>query len=226
MKIGVIGSNGFVGKRIVERLSAIGITRENYDSMKGEQFDVLVNANGNSRKFWAESHPIEDFEANAVWTYRYTQDFKFDSFIQVSSLDVFTQGNYSFSKRIAEEIVRRQRNYFILRCPAIVGTDMKKGLLYDVMNNKKVFLTPDSRLQFVTDTEIAEIINIFTQLRGTVSYNVCGFGSVSVDEIAGLVGKELDYAEELNHQHYDFDCTINNVYPMKSSLDYVKETVL
>ena len=64
MNIGIIGSGGFLGKNLVSTFrnyNVIEITKPNYNSLVNHQFDVLINSNGNSKKFWANQNPIEDF---------------------------------------------------------------------------------------------------------------------------------------------------------------------
>ena len=67
--IGIIGGNGFVGSAFVRHCQRVGlahvvIDRENYAAMVGRKWDVLVNANGNSKKFLASEKPLEEFDAS------------------------------------------------------------------------------------------------------------------------------------------------------------------
>src|SRR4051812_45776147 len=59
MKVILVGANGFVGSAFKRLLPALGhelipVTRENYEAMAGTAADVVIEAAGNSRKFFAE----------------------------------------------------------------------------------------------------------------------------------------------------------------------------
>ena len=63
----IIGGRGYVGSGFARycrtrRLPHQVITRENYDEFAGTSCDVLVNANGNSRKFLADREPVAEFD--------------------------------------------------------------------------------------------------------------------------------------------------------------------
>lgn len=81
MKIAILGSNGFIGNNLFKELSkeffVVGITRDNYEEYVGKKFDIFINANGSSKKYWAENHPLEDFELNVLSVYKTLLDFKF-----------------------------------------------------------------------------------------------------------------------------------------------------
>src|SRR5579884_3877497 len=126
MKIGIIGANGFLGKTLAQRFTLLGqvygITRQNYEHFKQESFDVLVNADGNSRRYCANQNPVEDFEASVKSVYRSLFYFNTERYVFISTSDVYPlQGNentredigvdqvlspYGFNKLLAERIVR------------------------------------------------------------------------------------------------------------------------
>src|SRR5262245_31827752 len=92
--IGILGGGGMLGSDLAEYFKARGhhvvaIDRDNYSTQRGAQFDILINANGNSRRFWANEHPLEDFEASTVSVYRSLVDFTFNFYIYISSSDVY-----------------------------------------------------------------------------------------------------------------------------------------
>src|SRR5712692_2731904 len=65
----VLGGAGFVGSAFVRVAAAAGrecvvIRRDNYREYTGRRCDLLVNANGNSRKPLARQAPLEEFDAS------------------------------------------------------------------------------------------------------------------------------------------------------------------
>ena len=143
------------------------IDRDNYGEYRGKRFDVLVNANGNSRRFWANENPLADFEASTVSVMKSLSDFKFGKYIYISSPDVYANPGspattredapgdmralspYGFHKRLSEELVQHYaKDFLILRPSAILGTQLAKGMVHDVLQGNELFVTLDSKLQF------------------------------------------------------------------------------
>ena len=65
--IGILGGTGMLGSDLVTILKkyfkVVPITKLNYSKCVGKSFDILINANGNSRRYWANQNPVEDFSA-------------------------------------------------------------------------------------------------------------------------------------------------------------------
>lgn len=233
MKIGIIGSNGFIGKKIYDVLSikhsVIGITKYNLDVIINSSImlDVLINVNGNSIKYISERDPMIDFEMNVYNVMKNLQKIKFDKYIHISSIDAINkEGNYGFHKYIADEIVRYYvPDSIILRCSAVIGHNMKKGLIFDILNENEIRLTKDSKLQFITNTEIANIVDFLInnpEIKNE-TFIVSGKESVSVEEIEHKIQKVFNYSNNLVKQVYSFEPSINNIYKVKSSIEYVME---
>ena len=180
-KLAVIGSNGTLGSDLVryfrDKFIVTEINRENYSTHVGKSFDILINANGNSKRFWANQNQLEDFFVSTVSVYRSVFDFHFDTYIYISSSDVYenhagpesTRENinidpknlepYGFHKFISEIIVKRNcPKFMILRCSMMLGNKLKKGPIYDILHAKPLFIDPESRIQLITTKAVAEII--------------------------------------------------------------------
>ena len=90
---GIIGGNGFVGTGIRTALEKNGIRcttirRDTYDTLRGSSFDILINANGNSKKYLAAQSPKEEFLASVVSVQQSLADFTYGLYIHCSSVDV------------------------------------------------------------------------------------------------------------------------------------------
>jgi nucleoside-diphosphate-sugar epimerase len=247
MKIGIIGSSGFLGSAVAKfcedsHLDSLGITKENYSSLRGSDVDVLVNCNGNSRKFWANANPVEDFKASVLSTYKSLFDFKFGKYVFVSTSDVYPNyiarsivsenypidhkelTPYGLNKFIAESIVTNYcRKYLILRCAALIGRGLKKGVIKDIIDGTPLFLTLTSRLQFIGTQEVAKIIlrlietNVFCE-----TFNISGSSNIEVKELARIFNKDVRVRPNAEEQFYNMSVDkIASYYPVRSSRDYV-----
>ena len=51
------------------------INRENYNRYLGSRADILINANGNSKKYLAQEDPILEFEKSVLSVKKSLEDF-------------------------------------------------------------------------------------------------------------------------------------------------------
>lgn len=208
----VLGGHGFVGQAVVAAAKAKGyhvtaVSRDNYESMKGATCDVLVNANGNSRKFLARDNPPADFQASVASVLHSLMDFKTDRYIFLSSIDVYANvrdpeanrestlidpsqlSPYGLHKFMAEQLVRYyQPEAIILRMGGFVGPGLWKNPIFDLITGQRLRVHPDSAYQYLPTAELARIVFelIESNLRSEC-FNVAGSGTVRIREIAEMV---------------------------------------
>ena len=82
MTIALFGSKGFVGSEILKSLKNYGyevseITRENFESNLGKEFDYVINSACPSARFKAQDNPLSDFEETVKKTARIFYETKF-----------------------------------------------------------------------------------------------------------------------------------------------------
>lgn len=177
----ILGGNGFVGSAIARFCSSQGwehrvIGRANYTEFVGQSCDLLINANGNSKKFVATREPTVDFEMSVLSVQRSLFDFEFRKYVFFSSADVYPettspettcetteiditkQSRYGFHKYLAEQIVRHGcADWTIFRLGGMVGPNLVKNPIYDLLNSESLFVHPDSEMQFLHTSKVAEL---------------------------------------------------------------------
>jgi len=204
----ILGGNGFVGSAYARVLAAQGrkftvITRANYAALAGRSCDVLINANGNSKKFLAQRAPLEEFDASVRSVRASLVDFPCQTYVYLSTVDVYpdcsstsptaestpldpaTQSPYGFHKHLAEQCVRHSAPaWLILRLGGFVGPGLWKNAIHDVMQGGPLWLDPRSELQFLHTDQSAELAMklIDSPCRGEV-FNLCGRGVISLAEV-------------------------------------------
>lgn len=247
--LAIIGSKGMVGSDLFGYLepyfqNIAGIYRENYNKYRGQSFDVVINANGNSSKVWANENVFEDFMASTTSTYQILFDFPAKTCIHISSSDVYENhardkttseetiinpenlSPYGFHKFLSECIIRNSRkNYIILRCPMILGTNLKKGPIYDILHNSRIFVSLDSRFQMITTRELAQVINflIARDIKKEI-FNVGGRGKFSLKEIGSYLNRQVIFPKDGETHIYETDVSkLHKIYRLKTSGEYLQD---
>lgn len=220
-KIGIVGANGFVGGALVNHFAASGyevtsITRENFTQYESQHFDILIDAAGNSKKFIADENRMLDFNLTVHHRMRTLLSFHALLHVHISSVDVYhnlsdpeknteeaavdldTNSNYGFTKRLAELIVQRHApQWLIFRLSGMVGPGLRKNPVYDIANGVPIRINPDSSYQFCSTEYVANLIRtvVETGVRGEI-INVAGKGQVTPRDIAKVLGKALVVSSE------------------------------
>lgn len=226
----ILGGNGFVGsayaRLLKERnLEFTVISRENYGLHVGEHCDVLINANGNSRKYLADQDPRLEFDASVRTVTHALEDFKADFVIHLStgdvypdqsapdrtcedqSIDVSRLSRYGLHKFLAENLVRGvSSRHIIMRMGGFVGPGMKKNAIFDMMNGAPVWLTRESELQFIhTDTAARLVWGLYE--KGVVNevINLGAMGVTRVGDIHQLVSSTSEFRSDARHVRFELN---------------------
>ncbi len=222
----------------------VPITKLNYSKCVGKSFDILINANGNSRRYWANQNPVEDFSASTLSVIKSIFDFPCKTYIYVSSINVYAShddpsrtkessiigidklDSYGLHKYLSEQLIKKYCPIFlILRPSSILGTNLKKGPIYDIISHKPVLVTQDSRLQFITALEIANIIQALLK-KGIHNQiiNIGGIGSCKFSNLSKLL-HSVEFSKDAVRQTYEMNIKkLKRVFPrLKTSKKYLDE---
>lgn len=218
MQVTVIGANGFVGSafaRLLKNKPGIKlteVTRENYAEWRGRESDVLIEAAGNSKKFFADQNPAAEFEASVTHRLRTLLDFPARLHLHISSVDVYNDltspatthedstldisrsSRYGAHKFLAEQLVRQYASrWLIVRFAGMVGPGLRKNPVFDVLHGEPLRIHPDSLYQFLNTDDAARIAWDLAQsgVAGEI-FNVCGDGLISPQEISRLADRPLN----------------------------------
>ena len=247
--IAIIGSGGMLGSDLFHYLryyfkKIIGINRKNYDQYRGHQFDIIINADGNSNKYWANKNILADFVASTDSVYATLFDFPCKKYVYISSSDVYEDHTgikttkesniidtvnltpYGFHKYLSECIIKNFiKNYIILRCSMILGTNLKKGPVYDILHKSRLFITQKSRFQVITTIALADILNFLLAQNTTEQvFNVGGRGAVLFSRITKYIQQSVNFSKNGKTQVYETDVSkLHEIYRLKTSVEYMQD---
>jgi nucleoside-diphosphate-sugar epimerase len=217
----ILGGKGFLGSALIrycqgQKWDYAAIDQEEYSAFDGASCDLLINANGNSRKFLASQNPVDDFDLNVRSVRRTLEDFRFGAYVYFSSADVYPdsgspmatredqfidpacQSPYGFHKYLSEQCVRHKAaEWLILRLSGFVGPGLRKNPIHDILSDHPLWVSPDSEFQYLHTRDLARIVFELALDRGIRRevLNVGARGVISTQEAARLAGKHLNVRE-------------------------------
>ena len=160
--IGIIGYKGFVGNAIYLKIKGkkISIQRSNYLKFKKKKFDIIINSSMPSRRFWAKQNPKLDFKETVLKTKFFIENYNYKKFIHISSISARceTKSVYGKNKKKSESLVKKIKNYLIVRLGPMYGKKLTKGVILDMINNKTVYLDKNSNYSFTSVEWVADWI--------------------------------------------------------------------
>ncbi len=215
----VLGGQGFVGSAFLREAHARGLDAEcvdldSYAAFRGRECDLLVNADGNSKKYLAAESPVEEFDLSVASVLRALHDFRFRNYLHVSTIDVYPDHEnprnngedapidpgrlspYGLHKYLAELLVRSYApRWLIVRLGGVLGPGLKKNPVFDLIHDRPLRVHEDSRYQYLpVDFAAAAAYDLAGQGPGGEVVNLCGTGTVSIREVRELLKKPLRYA--------------------------------
>lgn len=233
-KVIIIGGEGFVGLAYTSwcqqnQVDYLVINRANYQEYIGTKCDLLINANGNSKKFLAKENPLLEFDASVRSVRQSLIDFPAQKYVFLSSCDVYPdcstpkstqedmiinidqQSPYGFHKYLAEQCVRHcHSDWLIFRMGGFVGKGLKKNPIFDILQGDKLWLHPESELQYInTDVAAKIVMQIIKQKFTQEIFNLCGNGLVKLQDIIDLVNSPVKV--DLNSPKVCYEVSISKI---------------
>lgn len=213
----VIGAGGFIGSAIAAEAQQRGyaltaVDRHNYAVHRGASATLLINANGNPRKFIDERDPAQGFELSVASVMHTLHDFQYEHYFQISSGAIYPREDdprhngedtslqpadmspYGLHKWLAEQLVRHYApHHFIVRLGGAVGPRLRKNALFDLLTGGPWFVHPDSEFQYMDTRDLARaLFDLYeSQLPAGTLLNLSAPGAVSVRRMAELAGAPI-----------------------------------
>ena len=177
----VLGGKGFVGSAIVRELQGRGanvtvIDKDEYADAIGASFDILINANGNSKKYLALKDPASEFELSVSSVAHSLKDFEIGCYVHLSTIDVYHDHSdpganseethintsllspYGMHKYMAEQLVSYYADrWLIFRMAGFVGPGLWKNSIHDMLTHQPIRVHLDSEYQYLHINALARV---------------------------------------------------------------------
>ena len=208
MNIAIIGSNGFFGSQLKVASNKIDsakfhfVTRDNYKQFVSENnndINIAINSAMPSARFWAENEPAKDFIETVSKTRRIIDDFPNAKIVQISSISASTQLHkvYGRHKKAAEALLKNDSD-LIFRLGPLYGSKLKKGVIIDLINDKNVYISEQSKYAFTNITWAAEKIINNLDLTGIIEFGAQGY--MKIDDLKEKLNSKSECLGEIDHQ--------------------------
>lgn len=247
--LAIIGSNGMIGSDLNRFLSKdfriTSINRVNYNTFISKYFDIVINANGNSKRYWSNQNPLDDFNQSTLSVYKTIFDFPCSIYIYISSSDVYNDHTnskntkeskeidskilqpYGFHKYLSELIIKKySKKSILLRLSMTLGTKLKKGPFYDIIHNIPLFIDLKTHLQLITTSDLAKIIEtILKKKMVNETLNIGGVGTFDFEKIYKYFDKSIKISPKAETQICEMNVKkVKQLYPdLKTSEEYLQE---
>jgi nucleoside-diphosphate-sugar epimerase len=249
----VIGGNGFIGSAVVNEAKARGydtyaVTSKNKEEFSGSTPELVINANGNSRKYLSKKNPRLDFQLSVESVFSSLQNLKPELYVYLSTTDVYPDPSnpnnnsedsvidssklspYGFNKFLAENLVKyHSKNPLIFRMGGFVGNGLWKNSIFDLLVNNPLRVDLDSRYQYMNTTDLAKTVFdlIKSGVRGE-TFNISGDGTISLREVEGMIPNCKPSLIEglLPKDTYCMNLSkLKKIHPLQKTKDAVKDFI-
>lgn len=216
----VLGGNGFVGSAFVREAQRRGyqtlcVDKEEYAAACGSACQLLINANGNSKKYLAAQNPMLEFDLSVRSVLHSLHDFKTARYVYLSSMDVYypdvqlqetnaedkpisceRQSPYGCHKFLAEQVVRQHaKDWLVFRMGGFVGQGLWKNSVFDLLTGQPLRVHPDSCYQYLNTADLARIVLDMAEREDVRNdtFNIAGEGLISLRDVAALIpGRRIE----------------------------------
>ena len=202
--IGLVGFRGFVGSAIYEKLinkyEVIGINRNNYSKNKSKDFNIIINSAMPSKRFWAKLNPDKDYEETVLKTKNILKDFNYNKIIHISSISARCQQKttYGKNKKKSEQLVSKFKNHLIIRLGPMYGNKLDKGVLIDLINDRKVYCNSKSKYSFTNLDFISNWISDNLESKGIVELGAQNY--IEIFKLKEMINSNSEFEGDIDNQ--------------------------
>ena len=168
----IIGYTGFIGSNLVKQMVFDDFyDSKNIENIRGKSYDLVISMANSAFRWKVNQNPMEDFDNIK----RFIEDIKTinaNCFVLISTIDVYKNPNnvdedsetgaddcnpYGKNRLYLENFIKNKfESHLIIRLPIVYGSNFKKNIIYDALNNHEVEkIDPTAKLQFYNVANLA-----------------------------------------------------------------------
>lgn len=231
-KVAIIGANGFVGKALVKvfqqsaKFEVVEVVRQNYEEIKKQQldFDLILHSAMPSKRWWAANNPLDDFDATVRLTADILYGWKFKKMALVSSVSARLQTSHPYGrhKHVAEVLVNDfSSDNIIFRLGGLYGKGLDKGVIFDMLEGNKIFMTSDSAFNYIDTEKAAALMLHYIDEKGFM--DIGAKNTISIGAIAEHFNLTVQFG---SRKEYQFTENPKDDFPQANEvLNYIQQII-
>jgi len=149
----IIGYSGFIGSNI--SINAEKYNSSNINFIKNKSFENVLCCAPSATKWLINKQPDRDKD-NIANLLKILKTIKCKKFVLFSTIDTetFTKSpSYGSNRLFFEKEVQNIFNVSVVRLPALFGKNLKKNMIFDLMNQRYEFVNINSSFQWLDVTK-------------------------------------------------------------------------
>jgi hypothetical protein len=156
----LIGHTGFVGSNLNHKDFDKFVNSKNYKDIKNNNYKKVVCCGFSGTKYMANADPTKDWN-NIKNLLDVLETIKCESFVLISTIDVYYQHSYAKHRLKIENILSSKfSNIKIYRLPGVYGKNIKKNAIYDLIHKHNLDqISPQDRYQWYSLDDLNDDIN-------------------------------------------------------------------
>ncbi len=210
MDVAVIGGHGFIGNALSTFLSDAGhactrIGRQ--DPLPAGPVDVLLDCNGEGRRFWANENPEENYVRSVASVEARLSAVSCDAYVYLSTVDVYGEGRgapelshedveldleaidtYGRHKVLAEKMVfDHAARPLVIRCATLIGPGLRKNPVFDLLNDQPLRMTEESTLSLLHTSTLGRAIEALLTAGESGIFNVAASAPIDIPALKKMI---------------------------------------
>ena len=110
----------------------------------------------------------------------------------------------------------------MLRVVSVLGKGLQKNVIFDLVHEMPLWVTPDSIYNYISSEDLSDIIALLINYPIKGILNVGAKESIRIDKVAEITGTNPTYGEQKDEILVDVE-ELLKIYPVKTSAEYVKD---
>lgn len=216
----VTGVKSGLGKHLFENLQDVdGLHRNNFDELSFKEYSVIIHCAFNkSNKIKNDTCEYYKYLNDNIFLTQKLLNLNYDKFIYISSIDVYDKTTlYSLFKRLAESLVIRYRNSLIIRCPVLLGKEMKPNHLTKMFSGEDISLSGKSTFNYILYENILNFLRYNEEKIGI--WDFISRDSIALNDIKKRFGLNTHFG---NYIYGTPNNLANPLYTSNTSLETVE----
>jgi len=215
----LIGFSGFVGSTLRKQAEFSSLYRSsNIQEIKDQGFDTIFCAGAPAQKWLANRDPENDLR-NISALIECLKTVRCNQFVLISTVDVFKTPlmvdettpvdenglhAYGSHRRQLEKFVQKQfENHLIIRLPGLVGSGLRKNIIFDFLNNNNV-----SAIESRSIFQFYPMVNLWSDIQTALQAGLrlvhLTAAPISVADVA-MHGFGISFSKKLENPPVSYD---------------------